>query len=685
MSYKNNKKFDRKKSFQKSNEKITLTWIYREGKWPFWFIDTKDKNWYENSYYVFFTNRWNALAWDEVNFNLKEFKWRNEAVVKNVIKRSNSVLTWIFKPCKDFCPNWQKWYGFVILDNPYIKNDVFIAWKDLQKLEEWDKVALKIIKWTGKNPEWKIIEKIWKTWEKYVDLMTMAYEWWAHPKFPDKLIESLKNISNKINEDDIKKRKDLRELFTYTIDPDDAKDFDDAISIEKLDNWNYKLWVHIADVTNYIPENSELDKEAKLRGTSIYFVDRVIPMLPEILSNNLCSLNPFEDKFCMTCEMEVESSWNVIKTDVYESVIKSNFRMSYRIVDDIKNMWFKDWDMENLIIKHDSYTQDDLNLLFEKLKLSFELKDILYNHKKNNAYIEFDIIETKIIVDENGFPIEIKEYPKYEANRVIEFFMILANEEVSKKYSKIPFLYRVHPAPEEEDIERLKFALKSIWIKYSDKITDIIEKIKWNPAESYISKIILRSMQKAVYSDINDWHYGLGLEYYSHFTSPIRRYPDLQIHRIIKEKLHNKLDLKRILHYKNILPQIATLSSENEQKAEDIEHKIDDYLKAKFMIDKIWLEFDWTVSWLIERWFFVQLENTVEWFVDIIWDFKKNNPKFLWKTKQKLKLDYDDLLLEITNHNTWERFRLWDKVRIKVIAVDEVFSRVDFDLVKKIN
>lgn len=695
-SKRNDKKFDNRWKFEKQekthkNEKSykqkldkwpLLSWIYREWRGEFWFVDTIDKNWNKQWYYVFFTNRWDALPEDEVLFSVKEFKWRKEAVVEKVTKRADKVLTGTFQKCWNFCPSDKKGYGFVVLDNPYFKKDVFIAWKDLKWLEEGDKVALKITKWSGKNPEWKIVDTIGKTGEKYVDVMAMAYEWWARPKFPPKLIETLKNMPHKVEEKDFwKNRKDLRKLFTFTIDPDTAKDFDDAISIEKMDNWNYKLWVHIADVTHYVTEWSELDKEAKMRGTSIYFVDRVVPMLPEILSNELCSLNPFEDKVTMTCEMEINPKGEVVSSEVYESVIKSDFRMSYRIVEDIKNMWFKDWSLDNLIVKNDRYTKKDADVLFEKLRLSYELKEILYKFKKDAWYIEFDLIETSIVVDEKWYPVDIKEYPKYEANKVIEFFMILANEAVAKKFSDLPFLYRIHPEPEIEDIDRLKYALKYVWVEYRDRLTDVIEKIKWRPEENFISKLILKTMTRAVYSPINEWHYGLGLEYYSHFTSPIRRYPDLQIHRIIKEKLNWMMTKWRIEHYKNILQDVANLCSEQEQMAEDIEHKVDKYLEARYMADKIWQEFDGMISWVIERWFFVQLDNTIEWFVDMSsWTHKNINRKS-WKV-HKEKLDFDNMLLEIRNQHTWERFRLWDKVRIKVKEVDEVFSRIDFELVK---
>lgn len=681
-------KYETPKKDKDNNEpkSAMMTWIYKEGRWDFWFIDIIDEAGNKKWYYVYHTHRWEALDWDEVMFYTREFKWKQEAIVEEVTKRSDKVLTGTFQSTQQYSAKDNKWYWFVIMDNPYVKTDVFIAWKDLAWLEDGDKVALKITKWGWKNPEWTIIEKIGKTWDKYVDVMAMAYEGWARPTFPPKLIETLKNMPKKVEEKDLGwKRRDLRDLFVYTIDPDDAKDFDDAISIEKLKKWNFKLWVHIADVTHYVTEWSELDNEAKLRWTSIYFVDRVVPMLPEILSNELCSLNPFEDKLTLTCEMEIDPKWEVIKSETYESVINSNFRLSYKNAEDIMKMWFKDWSIDNLLLKNDKYTQDDALPLFEKLKLSYELKEILYNFKKENGYVEFDLVETKIIVNESGFPVEIKEYPKYEANRVIEFFMILANESVAKKYSELPFLYRVHPDPEPEDIDRLKYALKYIWVDYKDKLTDIIEKIKGKEEESFISKLILKTMTRAMYSPINDWHYGLGLEFYSHFTSPIRRYPDLQIHRIIKEHNNWKLSKARIEHYTNILPNVASLCSEQERMAEDIEHKVDDYLKAKFMIDKIWEEYDWVISWVIERGIFVQLENTVEWFVDLSsWWHNKDNKKWWkkWWKHDKLKLDFNSMLLEVKNPITGEKYRLADKVRIRVKEVDEVFSRIDFELVK---
>ncbi|MFA5916708.1 MAG: ribonuclease R [Candidatus Gracilibacteria bacterium] len=655
-----------------------LTGIYKEGRGDFGFVDTILEDGTKQGYYVFFTNRGDTLSGDEVLFSVKEFKGRKEAVIEKVTKRADKVLTGTFESVQQYIEKENKGYGFVVLDNPYFKKDIFIAGKDLKGLEEGDKVALKITKWSGKNPEGTIIEKLGKAGEKYVDVMAMAYEGGARPTFPPKIIETLKNMPKKVELKDLGgKRRDIRDLFVYTIDPDDAKDFDDAISIEKLDNGNYKLWVHIADVTHYITEMSDLDNEAKLRGTSIYFVDRVVPMLPEILSNKLCSLNPFEDKLTMTCEMEINPKGELVSSEVYESVINSNFRLSYKNAEDIKNMGFKDWSIDNLLMKNDKYTQNDTLPLFEKLKLSYELKKILYKFKKDHGYIEFDLIETKILVNEKGFPVEIKEYPKYEANKVIEFFMILANEAVAKKYSSFPFLYRVHPDPETEDIDRLKYALKYIGVEYKDKLTDIIEKLKGREEESFISKLILKTMTRAMYSTINDGHYGLGLEYYSHFTSPIRRYPDLQIHRIIKEHLNGKLTKSRIEHYTSILPNVANLCSEQQRMAEDIERKVDDYLKARFMIDKIGEEFDGVISGVIEKGIFIQLENTVEGFVDL---YSGNHTK--GGNKDINKLSFDDMLLEIKNSHTGERYRLADKVRIKVKDIDEVFSRINFELIK---
>ncbi|NDK08234.1 ribonuclease R [Candidatus Gracilibacteria bacterium] len=681
-------KYETPKKDKDNNEpkSAMMTGIYKEGRGDFGFIDIIDEAGNKKGYYVYHTHRGEALDGDEVMFYTREFKGKQEAIVEEVTKRSDKVLTGTFQSTQQYSAKDNKGYGFVIMDNPYVKTDVFIAGKDLAGLEDGDKVALKITKWGGKNPEGTIIEKIGKTGDKYVDVMAMAYEGGARPTFPPKLIETLKNMPKKVEEKDLGgKRRDLRDLFVYTIDPDDAKDFDDAISIEKLKKGNFKLWVHIADVTHYVTEGSELDNEAKLRGTSIYFVDRVVPMLPEILSNELCSLNPFEDKLTLTCEMEIDPKGEVIKSETYESVINSNFRLSYKNAEDIMKMGFKDWSIDNLLLKNDKYTQDDALPLFEKLKLSYELKEILYNFKKENGYVEFDLVETKIIVNESGFPVEIKEYPKYEANRVIEFFMILANESVAKKYSELPFLYRVHPDPEPEDIDRLKYALKYIGVDYKDKLTDIIEKIKGKEEESFISKLILKTMTRAMYSPINDGHYGLGLEFYSHFTSPIRRYPDLQIHRIIKEHNNGKLSKARIEHYTNILPNVASLCSEQERMAEDIEHKVDDYLKAKFMIDKIGEEYDGVISGVIERGIFVQLENTVEGFVDLSsGGHNKDNKKGGKKggKHDKLKLDFNSMLLEVKNPITGEKYRLADKVRIRVKEVDEVFSRIDFELVK---
>jgi len=644
-------------------EKRTITGIYSPAKsGDFGFIDVESEN---KGYYVHWFNKKDALPGDKVLAELKTFRWKDEAVIKKVLERSDKIFIWNFEPWKKNA-SW-KWFSFwfVVIRDENFKTDIFIPGKYLWYAKSWDLVWVQIISWENKkNPKWKIVEVLWDENKLNLSVDSYILESWFKQRFPDKVENELKHFSEDI---DIKKslwnaRKDLRKLFTFTIDGEDAKDLDDAISIEG--EGEYKLYVHIADVANYIKEDWVLDKEAIKRATSVYLTDRVIPMLPKKLSNNLCSLNPDTPKLTLTCEMLVWKNWVIKNAEVYESIIESDFRLTYEEVDKIEKKELESWAV--------LFWGQKLNSeLINKLDKSQKLKWLIEKNRQNTWVLDFEFPETKVILDEKKNVLEIKQYPRYDSNKLIELFMVSANESVWRLFSDLPFLHRIHPKPNEEDISKLQntlnlfnidFVLKSFDTKEFSELLKIIEKDKnrW-----VLEKVILRTLSKAVYSPENEGHFGLGLDFYSHFTSPIRRYPDLQIHRIIKEKINNKLDNLRIKHYKDILENIANTCSTQERKAEKLEYKVRDYYTCKFYEAKVWEEFDVTISGLIPKWFFVMLEDTSEGFIEL-----KNDRNFV----------YSEELMQFEDLENKKSYKLWDKLKVKLEEVDMVWLRISFKI-----
>lgn len=653
-----------------NTEKRTITWIYSPVKsGDFWFVDVE---WEEKWYYVHGFNKGNALPWDKVLADVKSFRWKDEAVIKKVVERSEKIFIWNFQSWKkginertgkEFISFW-----FVIIRDENFRTDVFVPGKFIKNAREWDLVWVKIVSWDDKkNPKWEIVEVLWDESKKNLSVDSYILESWFKDRFSDKVINELDKFREHI---DLKKelwngRKDLRNLFTFTIDWEDAKDLDDAISIEKRQNGNFELYVHIADVANYITENWELDKNALKRSTSVYLADRVIPMLPKKLSNNLCSLNPNTPKLTLTCEMLVWKDWIIKKSKVYESLIESDFRLTYKEVDQIEKNELKIWS--------DLFWEQKLNSeLIEKIKESLELREFIEESRVNSWVLDFDFPETKVILDSEKNVVEIKRYPRYNSNKLIELFMVSANESVWKLFSELPFLHRIHPKPNEEDISKLQntlnlfnidFVLKTFDTKEFSNLLNIISKDK---NKNVLEKMVLRTLSKAVYSDENEWHFWLGLDYYSHFTSPIRRYPDLQIHRIIKEKINKKLDQPRIKHYETILEKIANTCSTQERKAEKLEYKVRDYYTCKYYSPKVWETFTVNISGLIPKWFFVMLDDTSEWFVELV---------------NKINFVYNEELMQFEDTESKKIYKLWDEINVKLDEVDLVWLRMNFEIV----
>lgn len=637
----------------------TIIWIYSQAKdWQYWFVDVIDL---PKGYFVHPKNKLTAMDWDTVEAFVKDFNWRQEAEIIRVLERKKWLIVWVYQQSKGN-------FWFVIPKNENIKNDIFVASTNAFWAHSGDIVWVEITKFTAKNPEWVIKEIISKKWnldKREEEILTIAVEMWAKITFPEEALNNLKNVSEKIEEKEFSKRKDLRKLFTFTIDWADAKDLDDAVSLEILENGDYLLYVSIADVSHYVAENSALDKEALERWTSIYLADRVIPMLPEKLSNNLCSLNPCTDKLALTCEIHIwAKTWHTVKSKVYESIINSDFRLTYEEVDKIVKNEIKSW--EELMFRWIASQK-----LIETINQADSLKNIILEHREKVWILNFDFPETYISFDDKWEPNWVKEYPKYDSNKLIEVFMVSANEAVAKQFSQIPFLYRIHEEPKNFDISDLEEKLRLFWVKFKFKdvttleFAQLLEKFK-NLEETkkrFLEKMTLRTLTQAIYSNVNFWHFGLWLQFYSHFTSPIRRYPDLQIHRIIKEFLNGKFDEKRKSHYLDILPKVAKQSSERERLSEKLEYKVRDYFIVKYYKNKIWQEFDAVISGLISKWIFVALQDTAEWFVEIKnWNFDEKNQTMKVKSK---------------------KYTLWQDLRVRLVNTDEKLLRLDFEIVER--
>ncbi|USN58559.1 MAG: ribonuclease R [Candidatus Peribacteria bacterium] len=641
--------------------------IYRQhSSGNFGFIDVEEHG-EKKGYFVYPLNRKDALDGDTVDAYIKEFHGKEEAEIISVLTRTDRTLV------GTFTANKGQDFGFVTLKNTAFSKDIFIGQKNIGKAKSGDVVGVKILEWKGKNPSGKIVEIVGKVGDKHIDVEGYILEAGFANDFPEavqKAAKKYKTTEVKV----FKRREDLRSMFTFTIDGDDAKDLDDAISIKKKENGDWKLYVHIADVSEYVKEGSEMDEEALKRGTSVYLVDRVLPMLPRELSNGVCSLNPKEDKLTLTCEMTISKDGEVTKQKVYESVINSNYRLTYKFVQDLHDGTIQD------IAKDEQFTYfnriissgAELSYLKEVIENAYTLKAVIEKNKQDRGVLDFDFPETKIVLDANHDPEKIARYPMYESNKIIAEFMILANEAVSSKFSNIPFVYRVHDEPDPEDVQKLNhtlhlfnipFALKKVSTKEFSRLLGVIAK---SDKKYFLEKTLLRSLAKAMYSDINRGHFGLGSTYYSHFTSPIRRYPDLQIHRIIKEKLQGKLEKDRIWHYKSILRSVSERSSEQEIKADDLEYKVRDYFVVQFYKDKVGQEFEGFISGMIKNGFFVQLPDTSEGMVEYSKDF-----------------EYSEDKQEYYHKPTKHAYKVGDIIKVILEEADEVNVRLRFSLVFK--
>ena len=587
---------------------------------------------------------------------------RAEGKVIKIIKREVTRVVGLFQENKSF--------GFVVPDDKKFNQDIFIPKRGFNGAKNDDKVVCEITLWPQENrkPEGKIIEVLGKKGERGVEIDSIIRAHGLPEEFPKKVIDEANYVSSQDLEDEIARRLDLRHLDIFTIDGEDAKDLDDAISIEVLPNGNYKLGVHIADVTHYVREKSKLDKEALKRATSVYLVDKVIPMLPKQLSNGVCSLNPFEDKLTLSCIMEIDENGKVVNSEIAETVINSKARMTYTEVSDI-------------LEKDDEKLKQTFAKQVEDFKNAEKLARILMKRRERRGAIDFDFPEAKIILNREGKVVDIKCYERRISNKMIEEFMLVANETVAEHFYwlQLPFVYRIHETPSAEKMEDLnKFiATFGYHIKgdledvHPKEIQSLVEKIKGTKEEESISTIALRSMKQAKYSPQCIGHFGLAAKYYCHFTSPIRRYPDLQIHRIIKEQLNNKLNNKRQEQLSHIVEYASTQSSERERAAELAERDVHDFYKACYMADKVGQEFDGVVSSVTSFGMFVELENTVEGLIRLA---NMRDDYYI----------YNQETYTIMGERSHKTFKIGDTVRIKVDNVNVDFREIDFVLMSKL-
>jgi ribonuclease R len=583
---------------------------------------------------------------------------KTEGEIIRILERGNKQVIGAFEDSAK--------YGFVIAEDKRIYQDIFIPKDSKAGAVTGDIVIAEITTWPEKrrNPEGRIISILGKKGEAGIDILTIIKKNGLPEEFPPKVELYADKISEVIPEEEYKNRMDLRDLKTVTIDSEDAKDLDDAVSIEILPNGNYYLGVHIADVSNYVREKNPLDKEALNRGTSVYLIDRVIPMLPKKLSNGICSLNPKVDRLTLSCFMEIDKSGKVIDHTITESIINTSERMTYT-------------DVTKILRDEDKELMDRYDYLMKDFKAMGKLFEILNKKRLLRGAIDFDFEECKIILDKLGKPIDIKPDVRAIANRIIEEFMLVCNETVAEHmfWANVPFVFRTHEEPDEEKLMLFNEFVHNLGyvIKWSKEVNpkalqEVLNKIKGQKEETVVSTLLLRSMKQARYTPECVGHFGLAAKYYCHFTSPIRRYPDLIIHRIIKEYLHGQIDDKRTKKLTTEVEYAAKQSSETERTAQDAEREVDDLKKTEYMSYRIGEEYDGIVSSVTNFGMFVELPNTIEGLVHI-------------STITDDYYVFDEKHLSLIGERTKKVFKLGDEVKIKVSKTDMTAHEISFELI----
>ncbi len=635
-------------------ETTALTGVYESTRRGFGFVVVEGR---EDDIFIKESDSNGAFHMDKVRITItseKKKDKRAEGKVLNVLEHQITELVGTFQKSKN--------YGFVIPDNGKIAYDIFIPQERSKGAVTGHKVVVKINSYggKGKNPEGQVTEIIGHINDPGTDIMSIVRSYDLPVEFPDNVMNSLKDIPDEVETKDYSGRVDARDMQMVTIDGEDAKDLDDAITLTEEDGV-FHLGVHIADVSHYVTEGSPLDKEAVKRGTSVYLVDRVIPMLPHKLSNGICSLNEGVDRLALTCFMDIDYKGNVIAHRICETVVNVDRRMSYTNV-------------KKILVDKDEEVIREYKELVPMFECMEKLAYILRQKRYKRGSVDFDFPETKIILDEKGTPIEIKPYDRNVATRIIEDFMLIANETVAEDYfwQELPFVYRSHENPDPEKIIKLGTFINNFG--YSIRIGDevhpkelqkLLGKIEGTAEENLIARLTLRSMKRAQYTTDCVGHFGLAAKYYCHFTSPIRRYPDLQIHRIIKENLHGGMKERRIEHYNKILPEIAKHSSTTERRADDAERDTDKLKMVQFMEKYVGDEFEGVISGMTAWGIYVELPNTIEGMVSLA---SMTDGYYV----------YDENHYEMINETNGKVYKLGQKVKVIVTGTDRILRTIDF-------
>lgn len=582
---------------------------------------------------------------------------RAEGVVTKIVERGMKTVVGTYESSKNF--------GFVVSDDPKFSKDIFIPLERSKGAVAGHKVVVEITSYgkNGKNPEGKVIEILGHINDPGVDIISLVRSYGLPEEFPERVMNQAERVAPQVSTADMAGRKDLRDMQMVTIDGEDAKDLDDAVSLTVEDGL-YHLGVHIADVSNYVQEKSALDREALERGTSVYLVDRVIPMLPHRLSNGICSLNQGEDRLALSCLMTIDEKGNVVDHEIAETVICVDRRMTYTNV-------------KKILLEEDSEVTEAYKEFVPMFKDMEKLAAILRNKRRKRGSIDFDFPETKVILDEQGKPVDIRPYERNVATKIIEDFMLVANETVAEDFfwREIPFVYRTHDNPDPEKIRKLSTFINNFGYSihvggdevHPKELQKLLEKIDGSDEEPLISRLTLRSMKQARYTTECTGHFGLAANYYCHFTSPIRRYPDLQIHRIIKETLRGRMNENRMEHYNSILSGVAKQSSERERRADEAERETIKLKKVQYMEQFIGETFTGVISGVTEWGFYVELPNTVEGLVRVA-ALRDDFYQYYESTYE--------LVGEVTN----KRYKLGQTVEVRLVDADSFMRTIDFEL-----
>ena len=635
--------------------------IYRRNPKGFGFVKIENL---EDEIYISKENSLNALNGDTVVIKIyddNEENKRKEGKIIKISKREKQKIVGTFQKSKNF--------GFVVPDDKSFGTDIFISKSNIGKARNNHKVVVQITKYPikGKNAEGKIIEVIGGINEAGVDMLALIEEYSLPSKFPENVVQEAKNKGNHVDKKDIPNRVDCRNDVIFTIDGEDAKDLDDAIRVTKLENGKYKLDVHIADVSYYVEQDTLLDREAYLRGTSIYMLGRVIPMLPRELSNGICSLNAGEDRFTLSCSITIDKNGKILDSKVFKGIINVRERMTYT-------------DVQKILDKSDKKVLKKYNAYIKEFENMEELAKILKKKRMEQGYLNLDIPESKIELDMQGRPVNIKKYETTFANEIIEQFMLTANEVIAEKFYwlQAPFIYRVHEVPDLDKVKELNKFLFNLGYKikisneniYPKEFSKVIEDVKGKPEEKVISNLILRTMKLARYEAENKGHFGIASKYYCHFTSPIRRYPDLFIHRIISEYLNKNYDVKEsfIERYSEEAEKSANNSSEREKVATKVEREAEKIKKAEYMEGKVGEEYEGIVCSVTPFGMFVELENTVEGLVRFE---DMGDEYFIYDEERKI----------LIGEQTKKTYKIGDSVKIQVKSASKILRQVDFKII----